>query len=241
MWWYNGRNILIKNARIFNHSISQTICTWKANLHSDHLGAHSQQDDWLARFLFLHLSSIFSTFINVELSSFYETYHKMECSLKVTVTKWIPLLLNFNSNIAQYIYFWLLKSTGWRVFLFLMHLPPWENYREGKTEGHLRRATVSWNENFALSASTWKVRLLTLWSWFLSSVLKNVLFWFVEVTPFCEGNTLKPLSVLDYFMSLEQLQPFDSCRLSLIKSKSCYINSCLASIPYQHKTIAEWS
>lgn len=100
VWQYNGRNILIKNARIFNHSISQTICTWKAYPHSDHLGAPSQQDDWLARFLFLHLSSIFSTFINVELSSFYETYHKMECSLKATVTKWVPSLLNFNSNIA---------------------------------------------------------------------------------------------------------------------------------------------
>lgn len=108
VWQYNGRNILIKNARIFNYSISQTICTWKAYLHSYHWGARPQQDDWLARFLFLHLSSIFSTFINVELSSFYETYHKMECSLKVTVTKWIPLLLNFHSSIAQYIYFWLL-------------------------------------------------------------------------------------------------------------------------------------
>lgn len=82
------------------------------------LGARFQQNDWLARFLFPHLSSIFSTFINVELSSFYETYHKLECSLKVTVTKWILLLLNFNSNIAQYIYFCLVKNTMFFFFFF---------------------------------------------------------------------------------------------------------------------------
>lgn len=100
------------------------------------LGAHIQQDDWLARFLFLHLSSIFSTFINVELSNIYETYHKLECSLKVTVTKWIPLLLNFNGNIAQYIYFCLVKSKDFFFFLYIFHSK--KNYREGKIEGLLR-------------------------------------------------------------------------------------------------------
>lgn len=57
--------------------------------------------------------------------------------------------------------------------------------------------------------------------------------------PFHGGNTLKPLSVFDYFMSLEWVQPSDSCRFSLIKSKSCYINCCHAGMPYQHKIVAE--
>lgn len=104
------------------------------------LGAHFQRDDWLVRFLFLHLSSIFSTSINVELSSFYETYHKLECSLKVTVTKWIPLVLNFDSSIAQYIYFCLVKSTDFFFFFFFVCVfHPKKNYREGKTEGLLRK------------------------------------------------------------------------------------------------------
>lgn len=228
---------MIKNARIFNHSISQTICTWKAYLHSDHSGARSQQDDWLARFLFLHLSSIFSTFINVELSSFYGTYHKMECSLKVTVTKWIPLLLNFSSNIAQYIYFWLLKSTG--GFFFLMHLSPWGNYREGKPEGLLRRAECLGMRILLILQGLGKQE-----HWLCEAdcfLLFLAMFCFGLWLPFCGGNTLKPLSGLDYFMSLEWVQPSDSWRFSLIKSKSCSINSCLAGILYQHKTIAESS
>lgn len=103
------------------------------------LGARFQQNDWLARFLFPHLSSIFSTFINVELSSFYETYHKLECSSKVTVTKWILLLLNFNSNIAQYIYFCLVKNT--MVFFFFFFLPSVCEMPKKirKTEGILRK------------------------------------------------------------------------------------------------------
>lgn len=89
----------------------------------------------MARFLFLHLSSIFRTFINVELSRFYETYHKLEYSLEVTVTKWIPLLLNLNGSVAQCIYFCLVKSTD---FCVLQVFCPKENYREGKEEGLLR-------------------------------------------------------------------------------------------------------
>lgn len=98
------------------------------------LGAHFLQNDWLARFEFLHLSSIFNTSINVELSSFYETYHKLDCSLKVTVTKWIPLLLNFNSNITQYIYFCLVKSTD-----FFPQSEKCLRQNERKTEGLLRK------------------------------------------------------------------------------------------------------
>lgn len=102
------------------------------------LGAHFLQNDWLARFEFLHLSSIFSTFINVELSSFYETYHKLDCSLEVTVTKWIPLLLNFNSNITQYIYFCLVKSTG----IFFLRVRNALDRMRGRWKGFLKREKI---------------------------------------------------------------------------------------------------
>lgn len=138
------------------------------------LGAHIQQDDWLARFLFLHLSSIFSTFINVELSNIYETYHKLECSLKVTVTKWIPLLLNFNGNIAQYIYFCLVKS---KDFFFSYTFFTLRKITEkGRLKGFWEQERrMSCTENFAPCYQLWKARLLSLWSWLLSFVLRVIL------------------------------------------------------------------
>lgn len=89
-----------------------------------------------------------------------------------------------------------LKALGGFFFFFLMHLSPWGNYREEKTERLLRRATVSWNENFGLSAGTWKARLLTLWSWLLSFVLNNVVLacdcLFVQAIPrsFCLSGVI---------------------------------------------------
>lgn len=123
------------------------------------LGAHFLQNDWLARFEFLHLSSIFNTSINVELSSFYETYHKLDCSLKVTVTKWIPLLLNFNSNITRYIYFCLVKSTD----IFFLRVRNASDKMRGRQRGFWEKEERKyWSENLVPNTELWKVRLVPL-------------------------------------------------------------------------------
>lgn len=138
------------------------------------------------------------------------------------------------------IHLFLVALKHWVVFFFfLCNFHPEEIIERGSLKGF-------WEEQQCLGMKT----LLTLQAlgkrdcclceadFFL---LLLPMFCFGLWLPFCGGNTWKPLSVLDYSMSLEQEQPHDSCRLSLIKSKSCHMNSCLADIPYQHKTIAEKS
>ena len=127
------------------------------------LGAHFWRDDWLARFRFLHLSFIFSTFINVELSSFYETYHELECSSKVTVTKWIPhswtstaILDNtfISAWLKAQIFFFLLSY----AFLALRKI----RERGGLKDFWEKEKKVSWTENLAPYSQLWKARLLSL-------------------------------------------------------------------------------
>lgn len=129
------------------------------------------------------------------------------------------------------------KALGCFFFFFLCNFHPEEIIERGRLKGF-------WEEQQCLGMKTLlALQALGKWDCCLCEVdfflLLLPMFCFGLWLPFCGGNTWKPLSVLDYSMSLEQEQPHDSCRLSLIKSKSCHMNSCLADIPYQHKTIAE--